>query len=144
MDFKVDKHTLLFIAGAVWIIAGVNILRIGILTWLNDVHFWLFKVSEAIVIFLLFFLFVFRRLFNKHTRRISNNKDKSCPFSFFDKRGWIMMIFMITLGIVIRKYHLLPNSFISVFYTGLSSALIITGILFLRKGWKEKQQKPLS
>lgn len=134
MSFRVSRHTLLFIAGAVWIVAGVNILRIGILTWLGDAHLQLFKVGEAIVIFLLFFLFVFRRLYTKHSDRISRKKEKSCPFSFFDKKGWFIMIFMITLGIVIRRYSLLPNSFISVFYTGLSSALIITGVLFLRKG----------
>lgn len=130
---------MLFIAGAVWMVAGVNILRIGILTWLGDSHLQLFKVGEAIVIFLLFFLFVFRRLYAKHSDRISRKKEKSCPFSFFDKKGWLIMIFMITLGIIIRRYSLLPNSFISVFYTGLSSALIITGVLFLRKGWLGKK-----
>lgn len=135
MSFRVSKHTLLFIAGAVWMVAGVNILRIGVLTWLSDSHFWLFKVGEAIIIFLLFFLFVFRRLYNKHSHRISSKTEKSCPFSFFDKKGWAVMIFMITLGILIRKYGWMPNSFISVFYTGLSSALIITGFLFLRKSW---------
>jgi hypothetical protein len=49
-------------------------------------------------------------------------------------KGWIIMIFMIAFGITIRAFHLLPNSFISVFYTGLSTALIITGFLFLRQG----------
>ena len=66
MGFRVNRRTLLLIAGCVWIIAGINILRIGIVTWLNDAHYWLFKVGEAIVVFLLFFQFVFRRLFVKH------------------------------------------------------------------------------
>lgn len=35
------------------------------------------------------------------------------------------MIFMICMGITIRSFHLLPESFISVFYTGLSIALIL-------------------
>ena len=51
------------------------------------------------------------------------------------------MIFMITFGITIRHFHLLPNSFISVFYTGLSSALIITGLLFLRRAYLFPHQK---
>lgn len=67
MIFKVGKRVLLLTAGCVWILAGVNILRIGIITWLSDAHYWLFKVGEAIVIFLLFFNFVFRKLFYKHT-----------------------------------------------------------------------------
>ena len=99
MGFRVNRRTLLLIAGCVWIIAGINILRIGIVTWLNDAHYWLFKVGEAIVVFLLFFQFVFRRLFIKHSERISQKGEKNCPFSFFDVKGWIVMIFMITFGI---------------------------------------------
>lgn len=141
MEFRVNKHTLLLIAGWVWIIAGVNILRIGVVTWLHDTSFWLFKVGEAIIVFLLFFAFVFRRLFSKYTLRISQKGEKNCPFSFFDVKGWIIMIFMITFGVTVRYFYLLPNSFISVFYTGLSSALIITGILFLIQGFKEKRNR---
>lgn len=138
MTFRVNNRTLLFIAGLVWLVAGINILRIGITTWVNTDQCWLFKVGEATIVFLLFFIFVFKRLFNKHTKRIEQKKEKSCPFSFFDKKGWIIMCFMITLGIVIRKFQLLPNTFISVFYTGLSTALIITGLLFLRQAWIKK------
>lgn len=140
MKFRVNKQVLLFTAGCVWIIAGVNILRIGIITWMSDLHYWLFKVGEAIVVFLLFFNFIFRKLFYKHTERISRKGDKNCPFSFFDVKGWIVMIVMITFGVIIRRFHLLPSSFISVFYTGLSSALIITGILFLIQGIKVKKR----
>lgn len=141
MGWRVNKYTLLFIAGCVWIIAGANILRIGIVTWLNDAHYWLFKAGEATVVFLLFFQFVFRRLFVKHSVRISQKGEQNCPFSFFDMKGWIVMIFMITFGITVRRFQLLPNSFISVFYTGLSSALIVTGILFLIRGFREKRKK---
>jgi len=105
MEFRVNRRTLLLIAGCVWIIAGINILRIGIITWLNDAHYWLFKVGEAIVVFLLFFQFVFRRLFVKHSERISQKGEKNCPFSFFDVKGWIVMIFMITFGVTIRHFQ---------------------------------------
>lgn len=141
MNFRVKKKTLLFIAGAVWLIAGINILRIGITTWANTDQCWLFKIGEATIVFLLFFLLIFKRLFQKHTKRIENKKEKSSPFSFFDKKGWVIMTFMITLGITIRKFQLLPNSFISVFYTGLSSALIITGLLFLRQAYFKKKDE---
>ena len=134
MNFRVNRKTLLYIAGCVWIIAGLNILRIGVVTWMNDTHDWLFRIGEAIVVFLLFFNFVFRRLYYKHTERIAKKGEKNCPFSFFDVKGWIIMIFMISFGIAARHFHWLPNSFISFFYTGLSSALIITGVLFLRQG----------
>lgn len=71
MKFGVNKKVLLYTAGCVWIFAGINILRIGIVTWLNDTHYWLFKIGEATIVFLLFFNLVFKRLFYKHSERIS-------------------------------------------------------------------------
>lgn len=107
---------------------------------MNSTQDWMFKIGEATVIFLLFFVFIFRKLYYKHTRRIEEKKeDKNCPFSFFDVKSWIMMAFMIALGITIRSLHLLPDSFISVFYTGLSIALILTGILFIRYWWQKRK-----
>ena len=140
MKYGVNRQFLLITAGIVWIIAGTNILRIGIVTWMNSTQDWMFKIGEATVIFLLFFVFIFRKLYYKHTRRIEEKKeDKNCPFSFFDVKSWIMMTFMIELGITIRSLHLLPDSFISVFYTGLSIALILTGILFICYWWQKRK-----
>lgn len=67
MKYGVNRQILLITAGAVWIIAGANILRIGIVTWLNTSQDWMFKIGEATVVFLLFFVLVFRRLYYKHT-----------------------------------------------------------------------------
>ena len=117
MKYGVSKNTLLITAGIIWLTAGINILRIGVECWINDSHYWLFKACEATLVFLLFF---------------------GCPFSFFDVQGWIVMAFMITIGILSRLFHLLPESFIAVFYTGLSLALIGTGIRFIIYWWKNK------
>ncbi len=66
-------------------------------------------------------------------------KPVTALFLFFDVKSWIIMIFIISLGITIRSFHLLPDSFISVFYTGLSIALILTGILFIRYWWLKRK-----
>ena len=136
MKYGVNKQILLITAGAVWITAGINILRIGIITWLNNSQDWMFKIGEATVVFLLFFVLIFKRLYYKHTRRIEEKKKtRNCPFSFFDVKGWIIMVFMITFGVTMRSFQISPDAFISVFYTGLSLALIFTGVLFIRYWW---------
>ena len=140
MKYGVNRKGLLINAGVVWMAAGANILRIGIVTWLTDSQYWLFKIGEATVVCLLFFLLVFKKLYYKHTKRIEQKKkEKNCPFSFFDVKGWIVMVFMITFGITIRSFHLLPDAFISVFYTGLSLALMSTGVLFIRYWWVSRK-----
>lgn len=84
MKYGVNRKVLLITAGIVWMAAGANILRIGIVTWLTDSQYWLFKIGEATVVFLLFFLLVFKKLYYKHTKRIEQKKkEKNCPFSFF-------------------------------------------------------------
>lgn len=139
MKYGVTQHTLLITAGIVWLLAGINILRIGLVCWIGDDQYWLFKICEASLIFLLFFGLIFHKLYKKHTLRISKKQGKNCPFSFFDVKGWIVMAFMITTGVIARVYHLLPDSFIAVFYTGLSLALIGTGLRFIRYWWSNKE-----
>lgn len=142
MKYGVNREVLLITAGIVWLIAGANILRIGVVTWFDTSEDWLFKVCEATLVFLLFFIFVFRKLYNKYTLRIEHKKaDKNCPFSFFDVKGWIIMAVMMTVGITVRVFHLLPDAFISVFYTGLSIALMATGLLFIRYWWRRRKKE---
>ena len=138
MKYGVSPNTLLITAGTIWSLAGVNILRIGLTCCIDDGHYWLFKVCEASLVFLLFSGIIFHRLYKKHTLRISQKKGKHCPFSFFDVKGWIVMIGMIAMGIVIRTCHLLPDSFIAVFYTGLSLALLGTGLRFIWYWWRNR------
>ena len=112
MKYGVSSNTLLLTAGIVWLVAGINILRIGISCWITDAHYWLLKVCEASLIFLLFFCMIFHKLYRKHAQRITaGNPNKRCPFSFFDVKGWLVMAFMIALGITIRTARLLPESF---------------------------------
>lgn len=138
MKYGVSPNILLITAGMIWILAGANILRIGLMCWMDDGHYWLFKVGEACLIFFLFFGVIFHRLYKKYTLRISQKKGKRCPFSFFDVKGWIVMACMITMGVVIRVYSLLPETFIAVFYTGLSLALLGTGLRFIGYWWRNR------
>ena len=41
------------------------------------------------------------------------------------------MVFMMGMGIVLRKFELVPLGFIAVFYTGLKAELLLAGINFM-------------
>ncbi len=120
----------MIIAGAVWMIAGANILRIGLMCLAScTVSFWLLLPGAAVV-FSAFYFGIFSNMYRKHHKRISAKTGANCPMGFLDMRGWIIMAAMMTLGIVIRRYSLLPIWFIAMFYTGLGLALLITGVKF--------------
>ncbi|MCB6366453.1 hypothetical protein LI291_09745 [Intestinibacillus massiliensis] len=125
---------LLFIAGFVWMIAGGNILRIGAPEF---VQYWqsnALYLFGAIAVFLIFMSLVFYRLVQKHNARIMDMEDRKVPFyQFFDRKSYLMMIFMMTGGLLLRSAHLLPAIVIGVLYCGIGASLIGAGILFMKK-----------
>ena len=135
--FKVSQRTLIATAGVVWFIAGINVLAIGIKTWAEASLHYSYKIVITILVFTLFFFCIFRPLYTKYCKRISQMPSKNHPLSFFDTKGWLIMAFMITLGISVRKFNLLSANFIAPFYTGLSIALSLTGVLFINKWFKK-------
>ena len=140
MRYGVSRGSLIIIAGAVWTIAGSNVLYVGIYTWLNQTNYGWWGALGALIIFLIFFFIIFRRFYKKHTTRIGRKtSEKNNPLAFFDMQGWIVMLFMIALGNVIRHFNILSPAVLSAFYIGLSSALLLTGLQFIRYGWIFRQ-----
>lgn len=126
---KVKKHHLLFFACVVWIIAGFNVLKIGIESY-NEYR-TILNYGLTILVFLVFWFMVFYKLTVKHTTRIQGyEEEKQFFYKFFDLKSFFIMAFMISFGIIIRTFHLLPERFIAVFYTGLGAALFLAGVLF--------------
>ena len=126
----IKNKYLLLIAAIVWLIAGFNVLKIGVETYINYVTVINLLLSLAVI--LVFWIMVFSKLVKKHTLRISSyESEKQWFYLFFDLKSFIIMAIMMTMGIVIRYYALLPDVFIAVFYTGLGSALALAGILFM-------------
>lgn len=126
---KVKKHHLLFFACVVWMIAGFNVLKIGIESY-NEYR-TILNYGLTILVFLVFWFMVFYKLTVKHTTRIQGyEEEKQFFYKFFDLKSFFIMAFMISFGIIIRTFHLLPERFIAVFYTGLGAALFLAGILF--------------
>ena len=130
----VSKRTLLLIAGLVWLAAGVNILRIGLKALIpllsGETGRLLLALGLAVVICAAFSL-MFHRIVVKHTRRILSYETKQPAYRFFDTKSYILMAFMMTLGITLRHSVFVPEFFFTWFYTGLGTALSIAGIRFL-------------
>lgn len=126
---KIKKHHLLFFACVVWMIAGFNVLKIGIESY-NEYR-TILNYGLTILVFLVFWFMVFYKLTVKHTTRIQGyEEEKQFFYKFFDLKSFFIMAFMISFGVIIRTFHLLPERFIAVFYTGLGAALFLAGVLF--------------
>lgn len=128
--FHVKKRTLLAVAGCVWLLAGFNVARLGVLSYekirtVSAVHFFL-----SILVFCAFGLMFFKMSL-KHTKRIKGYPDDFRPvWHFFDLKAYCIMAVMMGGGIWLRSSGLVPDVFIAVFYTGLGCALALAGVLF--------------
>ena len=126
---KVKRNTLLLIACLVWGAAGFNILRLGVLAYPAYLSVLNFVLSA--LVFAVFQYFIFGRLVKKHTARITGYEEERHFFlKFFDVKSFIIMAVMMTGGIWLRSSGVAPDRFISFFYSGLGTSLLLAGLLF--------------
>ena len=122
-------------AALLWIIAGGNVLRLGVLSWLRYEGSLVAPLLWLAASFAFFGLFIFPRV---SRRNLDYAAGLEAPYLWqcFSPRSWLIMAFMIALGVSIRSLGLAPDSFIAGFYCGLGSALLLAALPYLRKGWQ--------
>ena len=129
----VKKRTLLAIAGGVWLLAGLNVIRMGVMAYLSLAEFnYLYLLLSLVVMGL--FGTMFYRLSLKHTNRIKTYSGSTRPFwHFFDLKSYIIMAVMMSGGVSLRILGVLPTTFVAFFYTGVGAALMLAGVMFFCK-----------
>lgn len=128
--YEIPKRALLMIAGIVWMIAGFNVVRLGILSY-GEIEVAWYQPVLSVVIFLLFGAMFFK-MTKKHGKRIKDYPEAYRPFwNFFDLKAYIIMAIMMGGGIGLRAAKVFPDMFIAFFYTGLGCALFLAGIIFV-------------
>lgn len=135
----VSKRHLLLCNAIVWGAPGVKILVTGIQSylavWPSD-HIVLLAAGTVLV--LAGFVWMFRRIVRKYSDRIMNfPEEKKSILAFLPLRGWILVLFMMGLGIALKHIPGVPAEFFASFYCGLGPALIAAAALFLSR-WLEK------
>lgn len=128
--FNVKKRTLLLIAGIVWLMAGFNVARLGVLSYAVIEKRWYLYVLSAVV----FVLFgrMFFKMSKKHTKRIIGYEEYRPFWHFFDGKAYLMMACMMSGGIGFRAAGIFPDIFVAFFYSGLGCALALAGVLFAK------------
>ncbi|MDY2986782.1 MAG: hypothetical protein SOR77_04010 [Peptoniphilus sp.] len=129
---KVSKKSLVLFAAIVWSIAGLNVLKIGVSVYSK----YLVAVNFALstIVFLIFWNMIFKKMVDKNIIRIKSLPHEKYNFwKFFDLKSFLIMAFMMSMGISLRLYNLVPDVFIAVFYSGLGTALALAGVKYFYK-----------
>lgn len=76
-------------------------------------------------------LFGFSRFASKNLARLSKYaRENVCIFAFQAWTSYPMVIFMIGLGIFLRKYSPIPKSVLAVLYLGIGGGLFMSSFLY--------------
>ena len=96
--FHVKKRTLLAVAGCVWLIAGFNVARLGLIAYGGLPQVRVLHLVLSAAVFCAFGLMFFNMSI-KHTRRIKGYREEFRPvWNFFDLKAYIIMAVMMGGG----------------------------------------------
>jgi hypothetical protein len=129
---RVDKRTLVFLAGLMWCGVGVMLVRYAV-SWLS-----LLTGKEQIFYYIAGFMiampvhhFGFLKIADKNLNRLTPLTEKKCLFSFITWRSYIIILIMVTMGLALR-HSSLPKRYLSILYNGIGLALFLSGIRYFR------------
>ncbi|MEI7828169.1 MAG: hypothetical protein WCI31_00295 [Prolixibacteraceae bacterium] len=132
----VPKRILLFIAAGVWTFAGSMLMFKGYkMLDTTGRYLWL-KLLVVLFCGIAFYIRLFSKLSLKHTLRILGLKNEyPCLFSFFNFKSYLVMIFMISMGITLRTTGWVPFSYLAFLYLMMSIPLLLSSIRFYYTGF---------
>ena len=131
----VPKPVLIALGAALWGFAAYRILKMGfIFIERNALHHFV-NYLIGIAGFVPFFFLVFRKVSKRYVTRIKNlPQERPCMFAFFDLRGYIMMTFMITIGILVSHWKIIPELYKGTFFISLGLSLLASSIFYIIEG----------
>ncbi|MEI6346522.1 MAG: hypothetical protein WCP69_01125 [Bacteroidota bacterium] len=135
----IPRRYLMFVAAFVWLYAGGMLLFKGVSFLDYTQSFLILKLIISTVLGLLFFMLLFTKIAAKHVSRILNIKyEKPCLFSFFNWKSYFMMGSMITLGVLLRVFKVVPIQQLSFLYLVMGIPLLISAFKFFNVGLHQK------
>lgn len=127
------KKHLLFVAGLIWGIPGIIISIKGIDAYRiqpSENIWWLLLITAAVMTA---FLLLFHKIVSSYCKRIASLPDKVKIWQTFPTRGWVMIVFMMGLGITLKYIPGIPSAFTASFYSGLGPMLMLSAFRFISR-----------
>lgn len=138
----VDIRYLFLISGLLWSGVGLFLDRLAF-TWLvsgeyaNSILYLLAGLLLAIPIH----LFGFSKVANKNIARIeAKGNRKTCIFAFQKLSGYLVIIFMMSLGIFMRNTELIPKNLLIILYLGIGTGLFLSSFKYYISFYKTFQK----
>ena len=119
------SRPLLFLtAGLLWTLVGLWLLYLAAM-WLqaSEVESWHSYTGLGTALGIAAYLVVFRRIAKRNIERLKGLPEKSCFFAFQAWHSYLVIVFMISLGLVLR-HSTIPRHWLAVVYLTIGGALL--------------------
>lgn len=139
-DTYMNRTTLYYIAAALWGTPGVIITIKGVEAYLTmppEKLWWLMSITALV---LTGFFPMFRKAVDKYSAHIAAQARKTAPWRAFPLSGWILIVFMLCLGISLKFIPGIPVEFIASFYSGLGPMLLFAACRFISNSRKANEK----
>ncbi|MEK6690970.1 MAG: hypothetical protein AABY78_06685 [Nitrospirota bacterium] len=125
-----DRRVLFIISGISWSIVGLMLCNTAI-GWLDlNAKGFIFAFA-GILVSLFAYHIGFSKIADRNIERISQMGEKVCIFAFQAWKSYILIAFMIGLGIFLR-YLPINKYYLSVMYIGVGFSLFLSSIRYYR------------
>ena len=127
---QMKRRYLYAVAAVVWGIPGIILSHKGISAYVSQPseNLWWLLLITSVVLFSFFFMF--RKIVDRYSDRIASLPDIVRIWQVFPPRGWALLVFMISLGFVLKSVPGIPSAFNASFYSGLGPMLLLSSLRF--------------
>jgi hypothetical protein len=138
IKFPVPRQWLFFAIAAVWLLASVKVFMTAWEGILSSGFPVMYFVLVSFVGSMIFTRLVFLKITAKYIYRIHNmENERPSIFSMFSLRSYLLLVFMITMGITFKYLDIIPVYLLSMFLGALGLSLFTSSMHFLR-AWRLK------
>ncbi len=137
----VTKSWLIALAGLMWTGVGVMLCRLAYV-WLavNNKGLAASLGSLGAAMAVAAYYFGFSKIARRNIERISLLVEKTCIFAFQTLKGYLIIGFMITLGIILRN-SAIPKQYLAIVYTTIGGAIFLSSFHYYAILWRMVVQK---
>lgn len=139
----VYKYWLQLISGIMWTGVGFFLLSLAV-GWIftpAESASWKYWVPGCLLA-LAIYQFGFSKLAVKNGNRIETIPDeRPCIFAFQEWKNYLIIIFMIGLGISLRKFTPIPKPLLGITYLGIGGGIGLSSSVYYIYLWKKYRKK---
>ena len=127
----VPKNILILISALMWSLVGILLNSIAY-RWFSVItqKQIILAIIIGIILGLAITIFGFSKIVKKNIKRINNLPKKPCIFAFQSWQNYLLIIFMISLGIFLRNTSFFPKIILTSMYIGIGFALFSSSFIY--------------